>query len=371
MEGDFLIINKFTNYDLLYKNKKNFIYFKIVLMFIVIIFILIITNIRLNFKIKKLIKSNNIHNKQNDNKKLIDINKKKAIFWKEMLQLYIENRTEFYIRGREAIMKKKGKKYNDSNIITIQDKLNWLIIHEFPEYKTNIVDKILLHEYSKKILGKDICVPILKIYNNTEEIDLNELPDKFVLKYNHGCEMNILCKNKSNFNLANAKYLLNKWKNINYGLIGFEFQYLNVKKKFYAEKYLCDDIKDYKIYCFNGEPKFIRVQKKLPNKLGKINNYYNLDWTLNNIETNLPHYYRKPNIKFKKPKNIKLMLEYAKKLSKEFAFVRVDLYEVEDVVYLGELTFIPFNAGMNYKNKKQSIWLGSLLDIKKIKKNLI
>lgn len=68
-------------------------------------------------------------------------------------------------------MKKKGKVYNESNILTIQDKLNYLLIHESPENKYKIVDKILLRNYSKKILAKDICVPILKIYNNIDEIN--------------------------------------------------------------------------------------------------------------------------------------------------------------------------------------------------------
>ena len=118
----------------------------------------------------------------------------------------------------------------------------------------------------------------------------------------------------------------------------------------------------------NGEPKFIRVQKYLPDKSAKINNYYNLDWTLNEIETNLNRYIRKPDIKFEKPKYLDLMLKYAKKLSAEFAFVRVDFYEFNEKIYLGELTFTPFNILMNYKNRNQSIYLGNLLDIKKIKK---
>lgn len=79
-----------------------------------------------------------------------------------MLRLYKENLSQFYIKGRKYIMELNGKYYNDSNIMTIQDKLNWLIIHENPENKANIVDKILLHEYSKKVLGKDICVPVSK-----------------------------------------------------------------------------------------------------------------------------------------------------------------------------------------------------------------
>ena len=100
------------------------------------------------------------------------------------------------------------------------------MIHESPDYKSNIVDKILVHEYSKKILGKDICVPIIKIYNESEEINLDQLPGKFVLKCNHGSGMNILCNNKSNFDIENAKSMLKNWKNINYGLMNSEFQYI-------------------------------------------------------------------------------------------------------------------------------------------------
>ena len=111
--------------------------------------------------------------------------------------------------------------------------INWLLIHDNPENKTNIVDKILLHEYSIKKLGKDICVPILKIYNSSEEIDFDELPDKFVLKCNHGNGMKILCKNKSTLNLTDTLKNLDKWMKINYGLYGFEYQYINVKRRIY------------------------------------------------------------------------------------------------------------------------------------------
>ena len=89
----------------------------------------------------------------------------------------------------------KIRNLNESHLETIQEKLKYVLVHESPDYKTNIVDKILLHEYSIKKLGKDICVPIIKIYNNTKEINLDELPDKFVLKCNHGSAMNIIYNN--------------------------------------------------------------------------------------------------------------------------------------------------------------------------------
>ena len=129
-------------------------------------------------------------------------------------------------------MKKLGYIYNDSNIVTFEDKLNYLLVHENPENKTEFVDKILLRNYSRKIIGKDICVPIIKIYNDVDDINLDELPDKFILKCNHGSGMNIICTDKKNFNLYDAKKKLRNWLNINYGLDNFESQYINVKKKY-------------------------------------------------------------------------------------------------------------------------------------------
>ncbi len=183
--------------------------------------------------------------------------------------------------------------------------------------------------------------------------------------------MNIFCTDKSNFNISKAKVKLNKWKNINYGLRSTEFQYLYVKRKLFAAPYLCEKIIDYEFFCFNGIPKFIRVQKLLIEKNHTLlHNWYDLNWNLTTIESGLYGYRRIPEIKIEKPKNLNLMINYAKQFSKEFVFVRVDLYEVNNTVYLSELTFTPSNALMKFKNKEQSLYLGSLLDITKIKLSL-
>ena len=180
-----------------------------------------------------------------------------------MLQLYIENKTNYYILGRENFMKAHGKSYNESNILTIQDKMNWLLIHEFPEHKAKVVDKILLREYAKKILGKDICPKILKIYNSSDQINLTELPNKFIIKCNHGSGMNIFVKDKSKFNLDSAKLKLNKWMKINFGLKTFQYVYIHIKRKIFVEEYLNDKMSIYKIDCFNGDPKFIRAYNSI------------------------------------------------------------------------------------------------------------
>ena len=319
-------------------------------LFNLICLIIIILNI---LYIKHLILFNKTKNSDNL-KKNENINKK-------------DDHLEKCYKSRSLIFG-KNRAVNETNLVTIQSKLNYLIVHESPDFKTNLVDKIMLHDYSIKKLGKDICVPIIKIYNDSKEIKLDELPDKFVLKYNHGSGMNILCNNKSNFDIESAKHKLNFWKSVNYGLITNEYQYLLVNRKIFAEKFLKESIEDYKIYCFHGIPKFIRVQKHVEGISGKINNYYDLDWKLNDIETGLEGFHRRPDIIFEKPKNLELMLDYAKKLSEDLVFVRVDLYNVNGTIYLGEMTFCPSNNIFKLKNRQQSIEIGKLIDIHKIKK---
>ena len=286
-----------------------------------------------------------------------------------VLKISTDEKLEMCYKSR-AIYYTKYREHNNGNIKleTIQSKISYLIVHESPDYKSKIVDKIGVHEYAKKVLGKDICVPILKIYNDANEINFDELPNQFVLKNNHGCGMNIIVNDKSKLNFEDAKNTLNKWKNVNFGVDAGEFQYINVNKKIFAETFLKDNIEDYKIYCFHGEPKLIRVQKRVQSR--KINNYYTLDWKLTDIETGLDNFYRDPNIIFEKPKKLELMIEYAKKLSAEFVFVRVDFYYFNDIIYLGEMTFTPSNLNFRLKNEEQSKYLGTFIDITKIKNYL-
>ena len=286
------------------------------------------------------------------------------------LSLFLTNKTKFYYIKRKNYLKRRNKKYDESNLKTFQDKLNYLMIHESPEYKARIADKIRLSEYSKKILGKDLCIPIIKIYNNANEINLNELPEQFVIKCNHGSNMNIFCQNKTEFDINHTKFLLNKWMKTNYALGGMEFQYYFIKRKIFVSPYLGKLI-DYKIFCFNGKPKYIGAKIILDFEKHKcIYNYYDINWRLTEIDYGNENYKRDPNRLIEKPKNLPLLIEYAEKLSKEFVFVRVDFYEIKGKVYLGELTFSPSNNGMPFKDYNQSLYLGSLLDITKIKKNL-
>ena len=263
------------------------------------------------------------------------------------------NIINFYYRKRLKFLKRNKRIYNKLNIITFEDKLNWLAINDVNELKGNCSDKILLHEYSIKKLGKDICNEILKIYDNSEQINLNELPEKFIIKTNHGSGFNILVDNKTNLNISEMKKKLSKWMKIDYGKFGTEFHYSFIKKKIFVEKFIGFNLKNYKFLCYNGKPKYVYVSLK-ENEI-KYRNFFDMNWnSLNFTCLSKPH----PTYQYSKPKFFELMKEYSKKLSSDFKFVRVDLYELENEVRLGELTFIPMNSFFYCENKQDEIELG-------------
>ena len=264
-----------------------------------------------------------------------------------------------YYKKRIKYLNRLHVTYNESNLITFQDKLNWLVIHDTNKLKGKCSDKILLHYYAKRKIGKDICNKILKIYHSENEIDINELPNQFVLKANHGSGYNFIVKDKNKFNMTYAKIHLKKWMNIDYGVRRSEFHYSFINKRIFVEEYIGKNLKNYKFLCYNGKPKYIYVSIKEGNY--KYRNFYDMNWNF------IPFYCLSephPKYHYPKPKFFKLMKKYAKILSQDFKFVRVDLYELENEVRLGELTFIPMNSFFRCKNKEQEIEIGKELVIK-------
>ena len=274
--------------------------------------------------------------------------------------------TEKYIGKLTSFCSRYGVKINLKNPKTIQDKIAWLNIYDTNPLKTKCADKILLRDYCKEILGEDLCVPILKIYNSSDEIDFNELPNQFVIKCNHGSGMNIIVKDKSKLNVNKTRQQLDLWMKCDFAFRnGLEAHYHDIKHKIFIEEYKTDaeqsgSLFDYKFWCFNGEPKFYTINEGHGH--GPIIHY-----TMSQKKSSLERTdYKVPaSLNYKQPLNFNEMVDLSKKLSKPFKFVRVDFYEINGRVYLGEMTFTPGACGFKYKNRNDDIRIGNLLDIHK------
>lgn len=252
--------------------------------------------------------------------------------------------------------------FNIENPKTWCEKIQWLQIHDDINLRSSCADKIKIHEYSIKKLNKDICVPILKIYKSPNKLIFKELPDKFVLKCNHGWNMNIVIDDKTLISQTFCKRKLREWLNVSFGENTIEPHYLKINRQCFAEQHIGKPL-DYKFWCFNGKPLYCTVNSNIGNN-GASNyfiNWYNMDWNFM-LFCRCDHPYN-PEQLDDKPNNFELMKSYAEVLSKDFKFVRVDFYEVDNVVYLGELTFTPATGFIRWTDPTIDRMFGDLITL--------
>ena len=254
--------------------------------------------------------------------------------------------------------------FNIDNPRTWCEKMAWLQLNDDIELRAKCADKIKVHEYSIEKIGKDICVPILKIYNTPDDFKFEELPDKFVLKCNHGYAFNIICRDKAKLNETECLNKLKQWINTPFGEKSIEPHYLEIEQKCFAESFLENkgqlELTDYKFICFNGAPTYVQIINGRHETDFRLN-YYDMDFRFVNISrTDIRN---NPDKLDKKPSQFELMKEYAKKLSADFRFVRVDFYEVEGIVYLGELTFTPATGFIKWTNPSIDRKFGDMLKL--------
>ncbi len=231
-----------------------------------------------------------------------------------------------------------GQKLNLKNPQTFNEKLQWLKLHDRnPEY-TKMVDKYEAKKYVASKIGEEYIIPTLGVYDKFDDIDFNKLPNQFVIKCTHDSGGLVICKDKNKLDIKKARKKINKCLKRNFYWIGREWPYKNVKPRIIIEQYMTDEskveLKDYKIFNFNGKAKIIQVDYN--RFVEHKRNLYDTDW--NYIEAAI-EYPTDKNVKINKPKSIEKMLELAEVLSKEIPHVRTDFYCIEDKIYFGELTF--------------------------------
>lgn len=235
---------------------------------------------------------------------------------------------------------KVGYKLNLDNPRSYNEKIQWLKLYDRNPLYTKMVDKVDAKEYVADILGNDdIIIPTIAVYNSVEEIDWNALPDQFVIKTTHDSGTVFICEDKNTFDMKTAINRLRERLNFDYYLGNREWPYKDVPHRIICEKYMKDGsgkgLVDYKFFCFDGEPKMVYVGSA---RMGKQQlDHFDMDFNLLPFE----RYFHHAEITPTKPENFDEMILIAKKLSKGFTHVRVDLYDIEGKIYFGELTFHP------------------------------
>lgn len=241
------------------------------------------------------------------------------------------------------------------------EKLQWLkLFNRNPEY-TKLVDKYELRQYVKEEFGEQYLISLLGVWDNADDVDFSELPEQFVLKCTHDSGGLVICKDKNTLNIAEARKKIKKCLKHNYFWSCREYPYKDVKPRVICEKYMTDDggeeLKDYKVFCFNGEPKYVLVD--YDRAYGHKRNIYDTDWKYMSFVMN--KYYPDPNVTFDRPAVLDEILDISRRVSKDIPFVRVDFYIVDNNAYIGEVTFFPGTGLLIFEPPEYDAILGGYL----------
>lgn len=256
------------------------------------------------------------------------------------------------------------KLLNLSNPQSFNEKLQWLKLYARHEEYTQLVDKYAVKLYVTRRIGEKYVIPTLGVWERFEDIDFKVLPSQFVLKTTHDSGGVYICRDKSQLDINKAAKKLKKSLSKNYYWEHREYPYKNVRPRIIAEQYMVDEsgyeLKDYKIFCFQGVPHFIEVD--FDRFTGHKRNIYSTQWKLLPFEIQYPS---NPSLIHEKPKCLNEMLDIASQLSRGFLHVRVDLYVINDAVYFGELTFFHGTGMEKFSPEEWNYKFGRLIELPK------
>lgn len=233
-----------------------------------------------------------------------------------------------------------GRKLDLKNPKTFNEKLQWMKLYNRNPVYTMMVDKYLVRNYVREIIGEEYLIPLLGAWDDPDKIDFDKLPMQFVLKCNHNSGLGMcICKDKNKLDIAKVKNDLRKGLKQDYYLTGREWPYKNVPRKIIAEKYMVDEsgyeLKDYKYYCFDGKVRIVMINSDRMSSLETKANYFDENYQ----PLDFVWGYENAKIPPAKPEKFEEMKSLAEKLSEGIPHVRIDFYQTPQGIFFGEMTF--------------------------------
>ena len=234
---------------------------------------------------------------------------------------------------------------------------------------TVLADKYKVRDYLRECGLEDYLIPLFGMWTNVNDIDFNALPNSFIFKANNGVGKNeyLIVKNKDALDKEKAKKFLDQLLHAKHvGSLSAEPHYKSIPPCIIAEELLPSvegekSPVDYKIFCFNGQPHYIRTYSDR-DKDGANVSTYDINWNpLPEVDQAETRYHTGKQLP--KPQNLEKMIYVAMKLSKPFPFVRVDLYNINGKIYFGELTFTPLGGMMSSMTAETLKKMGDMIDL--------
>jgi len=228
-------------------------------------------------------------------------------------------------------------------------------------------DKYRVREYVTSCGLERTLNDLLGVWDDASQINIDELPNQFVLKCNHDSGGVLVVPDKEREKNLQARIeKLNARLKRRYGVRTGEIHYQDIKPCIICEKYIGEDDgsfpSDYKFYCMNGKVRCVLVCKNRDDR-DKLDTFMvDEQFKLLDIRRN-QFVHTDEELEAEKPALFEEMIKTAEILAEPFPFVRVDLYAFDNKVLFGELTFTPHACIHGRISMEGQKLLGSWMEI--------
>lgn len=248
---------------------------------------------------------------------------------------------------------------------------------------TTLSDKYAVREFVKERVGEEYLSKLFGVWEKGRKLNWDLLPKEFVAKTTHGVggslivwygatlremdspkkedDWRIRLINPINFSASVAERYFSKWVSQRYDRhlpVQPSWSYRNIPAKVIFEEVLTTSRgqipNDYKFFCFDGKCHLIEVDI---DRFGVyFRDFYSPDWKLLDAQLTIPN----SKDPIPRPSKLREMIEVAEKLSSGLDFVTVDLYDLEDRIVFGEISFYQGGGHEAFSSRTMEEWLGSL-----------
>lgn len=248
------------------------------------------------------------------------------------------------------------------NPSSFSEKIIFRKLHDDPQKYSKFVDKYTVRSYVENKIGNEYLIPLIKVFNKIDSQDFSSLPNSFVIKTSNGGggENVKIIYNKKNEDLQSISNQFNKYVKIKIGSKIDEYFYDIEEPKIIIEQLLLDDFgnvpSDFKFHIFNNKERKIIIQIDEDRFINHKRSLF--DEKKNELEFQIQPKYPPISKNFNWPNNLDEMINIAIKLSSDFKYARIDLYNLNGKIFFSELTFCHGSGWEPIYPKKYDFLLG-------------
>lgn len=262
---------------------------------------------------------------------------------------------------KQDFKRRVGRPLNLKEPRTFSEKIQWLKLYYRDERLQRYADKVEMKSVVAAKAGPQYVIPTHVVWSDSREIALEGLPSSCIMKATHGSGWNLILGDTVSEDVDKVRAFFAKWLTKDYYMYSKEWAYKGIQPRVLCEPLIVDATgsipKDFKVFCFGGQPQFIQVDHDRFTRHTRA--FYDVHWRRQDFSIGYPM----ADQMISPPATLDDLLVASRTLSEDFPFVRVDFLAFDDQCFVNELTFYPGNGMEIFSDSMWDVRLGEMLQL--------